>query len=92
LEKATERGKKYKVILNVDGQEQTVSFGAKGMSDYTKNKDEKRKENYLTRHREREDWSKRGLLTAGFWAKHLLWGDTTSLEKNLELTKKRFNL
>jgi hypothetical protein len=30
-------------------------------------------ERYLTRHRKRENWSKSGKFTAGFWSRWLLW-------------------
>lgn len=78
------------IVEDNDGKRNTIRFGQFNASDFTKNKDEERKRRYLDRHREREDWN--NPLTAGFWSKHLLWGDTTSLTKNLELTKKRFGL
>ena len=54
-----------------DGKSRSVHFGAKGYSDYTKHLDGERKRRYLTRHgadRSRQDWTKRGILTPGFWA------------------------
>lgn len=50
-----------------------VHFGRKGYSDYTKHKDRQRMERYLTRHRSRENWSRSGAKTAGFWSRWLLW-------------------
>ena len=35
----------------------TISFGDAKYSDYTINKDPKRKENYINRHKKNEDWN-----------------------------------
>lgn len=50
-----------------------VNFGRQGYSDYTKHKDRERMERYLTRHRSRENWTRSGAKTAGFWSRWLLW-------------------
>ena len=60
--------KKYRVIFP-DGF--SVDFGAKGYSDFTINKDVKRKINYLKRHAKRENWN--DPYSAGFWSRWLLW-------------------
>lgn len=84
--------KKLRVYLqDSDGKERTVDFGAKGYSDYTKHHDEARKTLYINRHREREDWTKEGILTPGFWAKHLLWSKPTIAE-SLALVRRKFDL
>ena len=87
LSKSDKKEKKYKV--KVDNK--TIHFGSKGMSDYTKNKDPQRKENYSNRHRKREDWSKSGVKTAGFWSKNLLWNKPTITDSIKDIEKK-FNL
>ena len=51
----------------------TVHFGRKGYSDYTIHKDPARMRRYLTRHRTRENWTRSGATTAGFWSRWLLW-------------------
>jgi hypothetical protein len=50
-----------------------VYFGRKGYSDYTKHGDSERMKRYLVRHRSRENWSRGGSKTAGFWSRWLLW-------------------
>lgn len=65
----------------------TIHFGAKGYSDYTKHKDEKRKENYINRHKKNEDWTDPN--KAGFYAKNLLWNKPT-LEDSIKDTNKKF--
>ena len=61
------------------------------MEDYTTHKDPERKERYISRHKAREDWTKSGLETAGFWAKHLLWNEP-SLSASIKDIEKRFNV
>lgn len=68
-----------------------VEFGAKGYSDFTIHKDPERMQRYLNRHRRREDWSKRGIDTAGFWSRWLLWSKP-SLGGAIRLIENRFNV
>ena len=68
-----------------------VHFGAKGMSDFTKNKDVARKQRYISRHKARENWGISGVLTAGFWSRWLLWNQTSILESKRDI-QKRFNI
>jgi len=51
--------------------ELTVSFGSKGMEDFTIHKDEERKKLYLKRHEKNEDW--KDPLTAGALSRWILW-------------------
>ena len=90
--KVSKDGKhKYQVeLLNKDtGRTKTVKFGAKGYSDFTQNKDEERKSNYIARHKAREDWTKSGIDTAGFWSKNLLW-NKPSVDASLKDLKKKY--
>lgn len=81
---------KYVVVLELnDGTRKTIRFGAAGMSDYTKHRDEERKNRYLERHRENEDWN--DITTAGAWARWLLWNKPT-ISESLQDIKKRFGL
>jgi len=91
LSKSDREGKKYKVKINEKDTTKTIHFGAKGMSDYTKHKDPKRKENYTARHAKRENWNKSGLDTAGFWSKNLLWNKPT-ITDSIKDIEKRFNV
>jgi len=52
-----------------------VRFGAKGYSDYTMHKDSERQRRYIIRHKTRENWTKSGSKTAGFWSRWLLWSE-----------------
>ena len=82
LKSSSRADKKYMVtIVN-----KTIHFGAAGMSDYTLNKDDRRKANYIARHKSRENWT--DITTAGFWAYHLLWNKPTLNESINDLNKK----
>jgi hypothetical protein len=81
------KNKKFTALLN--GKK--IHFGAKGYSDYTLHKDTKRRDLYLDRHKKREDWTIKGIETAGFWARWLLWNETT-IRKSINFLKKKFDL
>lgn len=72
LSKSPATGKKFRIILP-DGRK--VDFGAKGYSDYTIHKDKERMKRYLIRHQKRENWTKGGVATAGFWSRWILWSE-----------------
>jgi len=61
----------------------------KGASDYTKHKDEERKQRYIDRHKKNEDWTKTGVKTAGFYSKHVLWNKPT-LQASIDDINKKF--
>ena len=67
ISKSKNKEKKYDA--RIDGKK-TVSFGAAGMSDFTKHKDTERKQRYLDRHKKNENWNDH--TTAGFFAKNIL--------------------
>jgi hypothetical protein len=92
LRKSTRSEKKYAVtVIRPDGRRKTVHFGQKGYSDYTKHKDKERMGRYNSRHKSREDWTKAGVDTAGFWAKWILWNKPTITE-SISDTANRFNI
>lgn len=85
-------GKKWRVVLlNEEGREHHVDFGATGYQDFTISKDETRKALYLLRHKTREDWTKSGIFTAGFWSRWLLW-NLSSIRASLSDVRSRFSL
>jgi hypothetical protein len=90
LKPANDNIHKYVVVLDIgEGRRKTIRFGAFGMSDFTKNKDEARKQRYLDRHRARENWN--DILTKGAWSRWLLWNKPTITE-SLADVKSRFGL
>lgn len=83
--------KKFRAIVKTPVGDKNVDFGASGYSDYTKHHNPKRKENYISRHRKRENWTKSGIGTAGFWSRWLLW-NKPSLSESISDIEKRFNV
>lgn len=84
--------KKFKVILKntITGRNKTIKFGANGYEHFTSGHlDEQRRENYIARHKKREDWGKSGVDTAGFWSYWFLWKFKTYKEA-LDYIKKTF--
>ena len=55
----------------------------------TQHRNEQRKERYISRHKNREDWNKSGLDTAGFYSKQLLW-NADGFDKSCRDLKNKF--
>jgi hypothetical protein len=92
LQKSDKPTKKFKAtIIKPGNRNKTVYFGASGYSDYTKHKDKERMKRYDNRHRSRENWTKSGIDTAGFWSKWILWSKP-SLNSAKAFTAKKFNI
>jgi hypothetical protein len=54
-------------------------------------KDMERKKRYLDRHKARENWSKPGISSSGFWSRWLLWNKPT-LSGSIKDLFKRFGV
>lgn len=80
--------KKY-TIITPEGSR--IDFGAKGYSDFTKHHDPERKQNYISRHAIREDFSHRGMYTAGWWSRWLLW-NKPSIQESIKDIEKNFRI
>ena len=92
LQKSKNPKKKYTVVIfKNDNKVKTVHFGASGYSDYTKHHDKDRMKLYDSRHKSRENWTKSGITTAGFWSKWILWSKPT-LTEAIKYTSKKFNI
>ncbi len=72
LKRATNGIHKFMAIFP-DGK--VVRFGRRGFSDYTLHKDPERMKRYLARHRSRENWTRSGRYSAGFWSRRILWSE-----------------
>ena len=83
---------KFVATIETDeGKQRIVRYGASGMSDFTKNKDPERKARYLARHEAREDWTKSGILTPGFYSRWILWNLPT-FQASLQDVRQRFHI
>ena len=84
--KANDNKHKYYIITS-SGKK--IYFGAYGMSDFTITKNEEQKYRYIQRHQKRENWTKSGINTAGFWSKNLLWNKPT-IEASYNYIKEKY--
>jgi hypothetical protein len=91
VEKLSGDEKKYRAVFQGDGgRERSTKFGAAGMDDFTLTKDVQQRDNYRTRHA--KDLQTGDPTRAGFLSYYLLWGDSSSLQKNIASYKSKFNL
>ena len=79
---------KYYIISK---SEKKIYFGAVGYSDFTKHKDEARRQRYIKRHEKNESkfWNKSGIDTPSFWSRFLIW-EKPSINVSYEDIKKIF--
>ena len=84
IKPSSNRLKKFDAIID---DKKKISFGQKGASDFTINKNEDQKNRYINRHKKRENWN--DPMTAGFYAKNILW-NKKSLNESIKDTNRRF--
>ena len=90
IKKSHRPEKKFDAVFLRDGREKTVSFGAAGMSNFTKHKNVTRKARYLKRHTGKgEKWSQPD--TAGALSRWILW-NKPSFRASVVDFKRRFRL
>lgn len=95
LTKSQDGKNKYNVsIFSEDKREfillKNIKFGAAGYGDYTLGTTDKQKSDYIARHGAKEDWTKTGYFTAGFWSRWVLWNKRT-IEDSIKDINKRFS-
>ncbi len=91
LYKSTNPSKKFDVYV-IDPKTQNVrkvSFGATGYEDYTIHKDKERRDRYWMRHKKDRLTD---ITAPGSWSAFVLWGEHTSINKNLKDMLKFFNV
>ena len=87
LTDSTRDGKRY--MIKFRGK--TIHFGSSEHDSYPFHKDKERKARYIQRHRKREDWTRSGMGTPGFFAKHVLWNEPT-IQGSLQSLRRNFGL
>ncbi len=90
LYKSSNPKKKFmvKFLNQTTNKINTIHFGSAGMSDYTLNKDDRRKKLYQSRH---QNDNINDLSYAGAWSMNLLWSKKT-LEASIKDMEKRFKI
>ena len=86
IKPSSNRLKKFDAIID---DKKKISFGQKGASDFTINKNEDQKNRYINRHKKNENWN--DPLTAGFYSKNILWNKPT-LNESIKDTNKKYNV
>ena len=87
FKKSPKKDKKYVMVFR--NPTRTLHFGSKTSKTFVESGGEEKKKNYLKRHRVNEDWTK---INAGSASRFILWGDSKSIEKNLDDYIKRFKI
>ena len=77
---------KHKFYI-ITKENKKVYFGQYGASVFTIHKDEERKKRYIERHKDRENWTKSGTDTAGWWSLKYLWSYPTNQEAYKHIKK-----
>jgi len=78
------------IFTKEDGKTKKVNFGSKGAYTYIDGADETIKENYLKRHKIREDWD--NYMSAGSLSRFIIWGSSRNINENIANFRKKFNL
>ena len=87
LKKSNIKNKKLEIKFTEPNK--TIHFGFKGSTTFINGATEEQKKNYLKRHKVNEDWKS---INAGSLSAFILWGDSRSIETNLNNYLKRFNI
>lgn len=84
--------KKYVAFFKdkITGKEKKVGFGARGFQDYTQHRSIERRNAYRKRHE--KDLKTNDPTRAGYLSYYILWGDSTSIRKNIAEYRKKFDL
>jgi len=87
IRKSSNPEKKFDAIID---NKKTIRFGNSNYQDFTQHRNEKRKDNYISRHRKNEDW--RDPTTAGFYSRWITWNKPTITESINDTNRKFKNL
>ena len=83
------KNKKYEGIFTDDNnKKKSIHFGAKGMDDYTLTGDKEQRERY--RARTKKIFDKSPPMSASRLSGEILWGNSTSIKKNIADYKKKY--
>lgn len=85
IQKSTRTGKRF-MATYANGK--VVHFGQAGGQTYIDHGDKIKRENYLARHKKRENWN--DPFSAGALSRYLLWGDSTNMETNHQTFMNKF--
>ena len=83
------KGKKYEIILLIDGKKKSIHFGSNVSKTFVEGATLENRNNYFKRHSVNENWNyiNSCSLSAG-----ILWGDSNDIQENLKDYMKEFNI
>lgn len=94
IQLSSRKNKRFQAIIydNRDKIIKRVHFGSPNPTygTFIDHQDEQRKEAYIKRHAPNEDWTKKGIETAGFWSRWFLWSKP-NIKEALREVKKQSN-
>ena len=92
IEKSTAKNKKFRAVFYDDNNKKikTLNFGDSRFSDYTMHKDKTRRTKYRARHK--GNLSKTNYMSPAYLSYYILWGESTSLNTNINNYIKKFKL
>jgi len=83
--------KEFKAVFRkADGKSKTTQFGTSSNFVLNPKKTLDDRKNYISRHRVNEDFN--DPTSAGSLSRHILWGDSRNLQKNINSFKKKFKI
>tara|TARA_R110000772_G_scaffold153090_1_gene264041 strand:+ start:234 stop:521 length:288 start_codon:yes stop_codon:yes gene_type:complete len=83
--------KEFKAVFRKDnGKTKTTQFGTGSNYVLNPKKTLGDRKNYIARHKVNEDFD--SPTTAGSLSRHILWGNSRNIDKNISLFKKKFKL
>jgi hypothetical protein len=91
VKRSDREGKKWVAEFKMaDGHLRHTHFGASGYTDYTRGASDEQRTHYRDRHR--KDLVSRDPTAAGLLAMNILWGPSRSIERNIQIFKREYNL
>ena len=81
--------KKKKYVMRFRNPTKTIHFGLDGSQTYVEGASRRTRENYLKRHKVREDWTK---INPGSASAIILWGKYKNVNSNLNTYIKKFGI
>jgi len=89
VKRSTAKGKKWTANFQDGDKSKKIHFGASGYLDYTIGATEEQRSAYLARHSSGKNASPD---TPNALSYYILWGESKSRLKNIELFKKKYNV
>ena len=89
IRSSSKPNKKYYAIFTRNNKTtKVIHFGDNRYEDYTQHHKKMRRALYIKRHQKNENWN--DPESAGSLSRHILWGDSTNIHKNIRDFRTKF--